>query len=179
MTHTAQASATYDAMSATSDETAAPALRALRFGGWANIAIGVTQTVGLIWAWSMFRFVGIEEDMREIATQGAALPYVFTLITAAGFLVFGLYALSGAGDLRRLPLLRTGLVAIAIVYLTRATVYEGISAVSDGDVTQIAFAAIALIIGLCYAYGAIATHRVNADAPTPIGARSQPARTGA
>jgi len=67
------------------------------------------QGIGLIWAWSMFRAVGIEEDMRELATQGAALPYILTLITCAAFAVFGLYGLSGAADLRRLPLLRAGL----------------------------------------------------------------------
>lgn len=161
MTDTAHTSPTHHAIStAMSDETAAgtthPADRALRFGGWASIVIAAAQTVGLIWAWSMFRFVGIEADMRELATQGAALPYIFTLIPSAAFLVFGLYALSAAGDVRRLPFLQTGLVLIAVVYLYRATLYEGIAAVRDGDGAQIAFAVIALLIGLCYAYGAAA-----------------------
>ncbi len=131
-----------------------PARRALRAAGWANIAIAAGQAIGLIWAWSMFAAVGIEEDMRELASQGAALPYVLTLITCAGFAVFGLYGLAGSGDLRRLPLLRTGLVSIAVIYLYRATVFEGIAAFRDGDTVQIVFAAIALLIGLLYAYGA-------------------------
>lgn len=130
-----------------------PARRALRFGGWANLVIAAAHALGLLWAWSMFRAVGIEGDMRMLAEQGAALPYVVTLIVAAGFFVFGLYALSGAGDLRRLPLLRTGLVVIAAVYLYRAT--WGIGAVVDGDGAQVAFAAIALLVGLCYACGAV------------------------
>jgi len=130
-----------------------PARRALRFGGWANLVIAAAHAIGLLWAWSMFRAVGIERDMRELATQGAALPYVLTLVTAGAFLVFGLYALSGAGDLRRLPLLRTGLVVIAAIYLWRATWATG--AISDGDGAQVAFAAIALLIGLCYACGAV------------------------
>ncbi len=141
------------------------ASRALRIGGRANIAIAAEQAIGLIWAWTMFRAVGIEEDMRELATQGAALPYVLTLVTCAGFLLFGLYALSGAGDLRRLPLLRTALAAIAAIYLFRATLYGGIAALLDGDGPQIAFAAIALIIGLCYAGGAIAYRRLDDGAP--------------
>jgi len=78
-----------------------PARRALSAAGWANISIAAVQGIGLIWAWSMFRAVGIEEDMRELATQGAALPYILTLITCAAFAVFGLYGLSGAADLRR------------------------------------------------------------------------------
>ncbi len=100
-----------------------PARRALRAAGWANISIAAAQAIGLIWAWSMFRAVGIEEGMRELATQSAALPYILTLITCAAFAVFGIYGLSGAGDLRRLPLLRAGLVSISVIYVFRATLY--------------------------------------------------------
>jgi len=148
------------------NNTAHPARRALRAAGWANIAIAAAQTIGLIWAWSMFRAVGIEEDMREVARQAAALPYILTLITCAAFAVFGLYGLSGAADLRRLPLLRAGLVSIAVIYVLRATLYGGIDAVRDGDGAQIIFAAIALLIGLCYAYGAFAHRRPTTAVPT-------------
>jgi len=51
-----------------------PARRALRVAGWANLAIAAAHVIGLIWAWSMFRAVGIEEDMLELARQRAALP---------------------------------------------------------------------------------------------------------
>jgi len=139
-----------------------PARRALRAAGWANISIAAAQGIGLIWAWSMFRAVGIEEDMREFANQGAALPYILTLITAAGFAVFGLYALAGAGDLRRPPLLRAGLACIAAIYIYRAT--WGTGAVADRDGAQIAFAVIALGVGLCYAYGAMPGVRSRATA---------------
>jgi len=141
------------------------ARRALRTAGWANLAIAAAQAIGLIWAWSMFRAVGIEADMRELATQGAALPYILTLITCAAFAVFGLYGLSGAADIRRLPLLRAGLVSIAVIYLYRATVFGGIAAVRDGDTAQIVFAAIALLIGLCYAYGAFVQRHSTTPAP--------------
>lgn len=113
----------------------------------------------------MFRAVGIEADMRELATQGAALPYILTLITCAAFAIVGLYGLSGAATIRRLPLLRTGLISIAVIYLSRATVYEGIPAVRDGDTVQIVFAAIALLIGLCYAYGAFMQRHPTTPAP--------------
>ena len=130
-------------------------MRALRIAGWANIALAA----GHVPAWTTFGWVGIEPQMRELAQQGAALPYVLTVITAGFFLVFGLYALSGAGDLRRLPLLRSVVVLIAVIYLLRATLVGGIADVLAGDVKQSVFAAIALLIGLCYASGAVALRR--------------------
>lgn len=148
----------------------------LRIAGWSNVAIAAAHVIGLIWAWSFFRASGIEPEMRELAAQGAALPYLLTLGLAAGFLVCGLYAFSGAGDLRRLPFLRTALLSLAVIYLSRATLYGGICAVVEGDGAQIAFAAIALLIGLCYAYGAVARLRAGAAAAhVGSGAPTRPA----
>ncbi len=134
--------------------------RALQIAGWTNVVLAAAHVVCLIWAYSVFRAVGIEEDMRRLAEDGgAALPYVVTLIVAAGFFVFGLYGLSGAGVVRRLPLLRTALVSIAAVYILRGTLLGGFGAFAAGDAAQIAFAAVALAIGLGYASGALAQRR--------------------
>ncbi len=159
----ATTASTIDAMTTATKAKAAGraklrAARAFRLGGRANLVIAAGHVIGLIWAWSVFRAVGIEHEMRELAEQGAALPYIVTLFTAAAFVVFGLYGLSGAGDVRRLPLLRTGVVAIAGIFILRGTLFGGIGAVYEGDGAQIAFAAIALLVGLCYANGAVA-HR--------------------
>jgi len=166
---TATTTSRTDAMrTARTDKTAAraklSASRALRIGGRANLAIAAGHVIGLIWAWSVFRAVGIEHEMRELATQGAALPYILTLVAAAAFAVFGLYGLSGAGDLRRLPLLRAVLSFIAAIFILRGTLVGGIGAVYEGDGAQIAFAAIALLVGLCYAYGVVAQRGTGARA---------------
>jgi len=131
----------------------------LRFGGWANLVIAAAHVVALGWAWTVFRWVDVEEPMRELAAANAALPYLLTLLTAAFFLIFGLYALSAAGDLRRLPLLRPVLGFIAVVYLLRATLLGGITDLLAGDVKQVTFAAIALVIGLCYASGVLVARK--------------------
>ncbi len=131
----------------------------LRIGGWANLAIAAAHLVVLGWTWTVFRWVDIDEEMRDLADQNALLPYVLTLFVACCFLVFGLYALSAAGDLRRLPLLRPVLAFVAVVYLLRATLLGGIQDLVAGDVKQIVFAVIALLIGLCYAAGVLALRR--------------------
>jgi hypothetical protein len=66
-----------------------------------------------------YRFFGAGEQMARMAERGLWQPTVATLVIASGLLVWSLYALSGAGLVRRLPLLRTVLVAITAVYLVR------------------------------------------------------------
>lgn len=66
-----------------------------------------------------YRALGAGEDMARLADAGSAYPATVTVFIAAILLVWSLYALSGAGVIRKLPLLRTGLVAITAVYLIR------------------------------------------------------------
>lgn len=69
-------------------------------------------------AW--YRFFGAGERMARAAEWGSLRPLIITLVIVMLLLIASAYALSGAGALRRLPLLRTGLVTISLVYLVRA-----------------------------------------------------------
>jgi threonine/homoserine/homoserine lactone efflux protein len=64
-----------------------------------------------------YRFFGAGEAMARAAGRGEWMPTLVTLGIAAMLLVWGAYALSGAGLLPRLPLLRTGLAVIAAIYI--------------------------------------------------------------
>ncbi len=66
-----------------------------------------------------YRFFGAGEGMARAAEQGSSRPALVTCTIAAVLLVWALYAFSGAGLVRRLPLLRTALTAISAVYLLR------------------------------------------------------------
>jgi putative oxidoreductase len=68
-------------------------------------------------AW--YRFFGAGEGMAQMAARGDMYPVLLTLAIGALLAVWGLYALSGAGLLTELPLLRFGLVAITAVYCVR------------------------------------------------------------
>lgn len=78
---------------------------------------------------------------------------------------FGLYALSGAGRFRRLPLLRTGLVAIGGLYLLRGlfivlTLLELLGIVKARILPQgVASHLVFLAAGLAYALGTAASWR--------------------
>jgi len=83
--------------------------------------------------------------------EGAALILV----------IFGLYALSGAGSIRRLPLLRLGLIGISSLYLLRGLFFilsvliilgilEG-EILIQGEISTLVF----LAAGIAYAVGTV------------------------
>jgi hypothetical protein len=67
-----------------------------------------------------YRFMGAGEHMAQMALAGHWYPTVVTLAIAAMLAVWALYALSGAGIIARLPLLRVALCVITAVYFLRA-----------------------------------------------------------
>jgi len=95
-----------------------------------------------------------------MSLAGRGWPAALTLLFAAGFAMLGLYALSGAGRVRPLPLLRTGLVAAATVYLLRGLLLvPGLVALAAGrpghPPRALLFSAVALAIGICPAAGLV------------------------
>jgi hypothetical protein len=70
-----------------------------------------------------YRFFGAGERMAQMAIARSAYPVIVTLLIAAVLFTWSLYAFSGAGLIRKLPLLRTILFAITAVYLVRGVVF--------------------------------------------------------
>lgn len=71
--------------------------------------------VGADW----YRLFGAGEDLAVMAEQGSWFPPILTAMIAGVLFVWALFAFSGAGLMRRLPMLRQGLVAISGIYLAR------------------------------------------------------------
>lgn len=123
-------------------------------------------------AW--YRFFGAGEQMARLAARGSLYPAVVTAGIAAILAVWTLYALSGAGVIRRLPLLRTALVLIAAIYLGRGVL--GIPLVLAWDdpyarqlgarmTFMIVTSAICVALGVCYAVGAARVSKQPPGAP--------------
>lgn len=66
-----------------------------------------------------YLFFGAGERMAQLASEGDSYPTIVTLVIAAILSGWGLYALSGAGVIFKLPLLKTCLIIITAVYLIR------------------------------------------------------------
>jgi hypothetical protein len=96
-------------------------------------------------------------DLGALEAQGSRMPDLLTLILVGVFAAFGFYALSGAGVIRRLPLLATGLIAIGSIYTLRGLVVipDLIRLVHGAGypLRQTVFSAVSLAVGLAYLIG--------------------------
>jgi hypothetical protein len=102
-----------------------------------------------------YRFFGAGEEMARMAERGSPVPALVTLAIAAVLAAWSGYALSAAGRIRRLPLIRTALVAITAIYLLRGLVLLPALALNPArvDAFMLWSSLIVLVYGLTYAIG--------------------------
>lgn len=102
-----------------------------------------------------YRFLGAGEQMAQMDLAGHWYPTVATLVISSILFAWSLYALSGAGVVRRLPLLRTALVAITCVYLARGLAGAALMPYFPGNSTTFWFwsSAICLVFGIVHLFG--------------------------
>ena len=96
--------------------------RFLIAGGVLSGAAALLHVVVIVGGPDWYRFFGAGEQMARMAEAGHWYPVVTTLGISAALAIWAAYAFSGAGLIPRLPLLRTGLVVISLVYLMRGLV---------------------------------------------------------
>ena len=106
-----------------------------------------------------YRFFG-SPSLALHAELGSYEPAVMTLSLALAFAVFGLYGLSGAGVIRKLPMAAFVLLAIGFIYTSRGLplfiqisqlVLEPVST----QILPILYSAVALLTGCAYLIGTI------------------------
>ena len=89
-------------------------------GGVLSALASVLHIAVIIGGPEWYRFFGAGEAMARAAERGSVAPAVITFMIATVLAIWALYAFSGAGLVRRLPLLKTALVLISGIYLLRA-----------------------------------------------------------
>lgn len=104
-----------------------------------------------------FRLLGAGEGMAAMAARGHWYPAVVTACIAGILVIWGLYAWSGAGALRRLPLLRTVLCAITAIYLLRGVAFVPLQAYFPGNSPMFWYvsSAICFSIGMVHLVGLV------------------------
>jgi hypothetical protein len=106
-------------------------------------------------AW--YRFFGAGERMATAAERGEWWPAMATLGITLVLLAWAAYALSAAGMLPALPLLKAGIVAITAVYLLRGLILFPVLALKPAQVTPFIVwsSLICLGYGLVHLWGVV------------------------
>jgi hypothetical protein len=130
----------------------------LKLGAALNFAIAAIH-VGIIFAGPPAYLYFGSAGLAAQAQSGSPAPALLTAGLVVVFVAFGLYALSGAGVIRPLPLLWPALAAIGAGYTLRGlVVILDLLRLARGagyPLRQTVFSAIALAIGLLYIMGAL------------------------
>ena len=140
-------------------KAAAPHNSWLVVGGWFSLAFAIFQLTGVFWSAKAIAYMGGPADLRVHRYAAyAALCVVFGVLAAG----MGLFALSGAGLMRRVPLLRTGLIVVTAIYLLR-----GLLAIPQAPIVlkhpefarYLWFSVIALVVGIVHLVGTVRVFR--------------------
>ena len=94
----------------------------LRLGDFLHFLIAIGHLICLFFLEEAFKAYGILDEMKHLCFGQEWLLYVVTVCLAVGFAIAGLYALSVAGDMRRLPLQRLVMMVIVGLYSIRVIV---------------------------------------------------------
>jgi putative oxidoreductase len=137
--------------------------RLLVAGGAVTGAAALLHVAIIVGGADWYRFFGAGERMAWMAARGSVYPAIITAGIATVLGVWALYAFSGAGLIRRLPLLRLALTLIAAVYLARGVLGVPVVMLVDDVYTNqlkakmtfmVVSSAICVVLGICYAVGA-------------------------
>jgi putative oxidoreductase len=106
----------------------------------------------------LYQFIGSDQSspIAQLVEQGSCVTTIASIILAAIFAVWAMYAFSGAGLIRRMPLLRLGLVTIAVIYLLRGSFLttEITMVLNQGyPLRFVIFSTLSLLTGLLYLLG--------------------------
>jgi hypothetical protein len=88
-------------------------------GGWLSVIASLLHVACIFGGPDWYRFFGAGEAMAQADARGDWMPATVTAGIALLLAIWAAYAFAGAGLIRRLPLMRTALVAISAIYLAR------------------------------------------------------------
>lgn len=127
----------------------------LVIGGLLSIAAALLHLAVIAGGPDWYRFVGAGEEMARMAERGELMPHLITVGIALILAIWAAYAFAGAGLIRRLPLMRTALVAITAVYLLRGLILIPALLQVPGmsDAFTLWSSLIVLVYGIAYAVG--------------------------
>ncbi|MDK2756925.1 MAG: hypothetical protein KYX66_09325 [Blastomonas fulva] len=126
----------------------------LMVGGGLSLLAALLHLAVIIGGPDWYRFFGAGEGMARMAERGLWQPAIMTVGIAAVLSIWALYAFAGAGQIPKLPLMRTALVLISGIYLARGLLIVPILIEPPARTAfNIWSSLIVLVYGLVYAVG--------------------------
>ena len=125
-------------------------------GGWFSVATSLLHIGCIFGGPDWYRFFGAGEPVARAAERGSWVPALMAAGIASVLAIWATYAFAGAGLIRRLPLMRTALVAISAIYLVRGLVILHPPLMNRPDLSpgfMLWSSLIVLVIGAIYAIG--------------------------
>ena len=124
-------------------------MKRLRLGAVLHFIIAIGHLGCLFALDEAFNAYGIKDVMHNMVYGHVWMLYALTICLALAFALAGLYALSATGDIRRLPLTRTAIIVIIVLYSLRALA-GGWASVMDFRWLQFISSVIPAFIAWCY-----------------------------
>ena len=124
-------------------------MKKLRLGAILHFIIAIGHVACLFALDEAFDAYGIKDVMHNMVFGHVWMLYALTICLALAFTLAGLYALSATGDIRRLPLTRTAIIVIIVLYNLRALA-GGWACVQDFRWLQFISSVIPAFIAWCY-----------------------------
>ena len=124
-------------------------MKRLRLGAILHFIIAIGHVACLFALDEAFDAYGIKDVMHNMVFGHVWMLYALTICLALAFTLAGLYALSATGDIRRLPLTRTAIIVIIVLYNLRALA-GGWAFVQDFRWLQFISSVIPAFIAWCY-----------------------------
>ena len=124
-------------------------MKRLRLGAILHFIIAIGHLGCLFALDEAFDAYGIKDIMYNMVSGQVWMLYALTVCLALAFTLAGLYALSASGDIHRLPLTRTAIIVIIVLYSLRAMV-GGWACVVDFSWLQCISSLTPAFIAWCY-----------------------------
>ena len=124
-------------------------MKRLRLGAILHFIIAIGHLGCLFALDEAFDAYGIKDMMHNMVFGHVWILYTLTICLALAFTLAGLYALSATGDIRRLPLTRTAIITIIVLYSLRALA-GGWACVVDFNWLRLISSVIPAFLAWCY-----------------------------
>lgn len=109
---------------------------------------------------SWFAFARSPQQIIDSAAQGTLLAPIGTVIVASLMFACTIFAISAVGLIRKVPLLKSALITIAVLCTLRGLIAIPTFVTSSGlDIWQIVASSIWLYVGICFIAGSIEQYR--------------------